>query len=80
MNTPEFNPDAPVRDTGLAALVIIARFHGISADSAQLRPVAEKMRTNALNPHDRRCALRPLSLSARVAEFTTVTAHICNTQ
>ncbi|RKR38204.1 HlyB family type I secretion system ABC transporter [Paraburkholderia sp. BL17N1] len=37
MNTPEFNPHAPARDAGLAALVIIARFHGISADSAQLR-------------------------------------------
>jgi ATP-binding cassette, subfamily B, bacterial HlyB/CyaB len=37
MNAPEFKPDAPVRVPGLAALVVIARFHAIPADSAQWR-------------------------------------------
>ncbi|CAB3802833.1 Toxin RTX-I translocation ATP-binding protein [Paraburkholderia caffeinitolerans] len=37
MNAPESNPDARASDPGLAALVVIARFHGIAADSAQLR-------------------------------------------
>ena len=40
MNAPETNPDARMRDPGLTALVVIARFHGIAADSAQLRHAA----------------------------------------
>ncbi|WP_310591207.1 type I secretion system permease/ATPase [Paraburkholderia sp. DHOC27] len=40
MNAPEHNQ--PVHDPGLACLVVIARFHGIAADAAQIRHTAAR--------------------------------------
>ncbi|RFU44925.1 type I secretion system permease/ATPase [Paraburkholderia sp. DHOC27] len=40
LNAPEHNQ--PVHDPGLACLVVIARFHGIAADAAQIRHTAAR--------------------------------------
>jgi subfamily B ATP-binding cassette protein HlyB/CyaB len=72
MNAPELNPDTDARDPGLAALVVIARFHGIAADSAQLRHAAgigvRRLDANALVLSARslgmRAKLAPLNIDA----------------
>jgi subfamily B ATP-binding cassette protein HlyB/CyaB len=55
----------PVRDTGLQALVILANFHGIAADGAQLSHELA-MGTDAATEHDILRAGRLLRLKTRV--------------
>ncbi|WP_328822832.1 type I secretion system permease/ATPase [Paraburkholderia nemoris] len=73
MNAPDISTNvgpAAMVDAGLACLVVIARFHGIAADAAQLRHAAalgnEAFSTDALVS-----SARSLGLKARVAPLRT---------
>ncbi|CAH2895883.1 MAG: RTX toxin transporter, ATP-binding protein [uncultured Paraburkholderia sp.] len=68
LNAPELNQ--PVHDPALACLVIIARFHGIAADAAQLRHAAarndEPFDNNALILGARSIGLRATQAPMRI--------------
>ncbi len=55
-------------DAGLAALVVIARFHGIATDAAQLKHAAA-ITTGRFSEHDLVRSARTIGLKARVVPF-----------
>ncbi|MBN3753068.1 hypothetical protein G3N95_08940 [Paraburkholderia sp. Tr-20389] len=74
MNAPDLGPDSHASDPGLAALVVIARFHSIAADGAQLRHASGLgnslfdtdslvLSARTLGMKARKVSLRPGSLS-----------------
>jgi ATP-binding cassette, subfamily B, bacterial HlyB/CyaB len=68
MNAPESNPDAHTRDPGLTALVVIARFHGIAADAAQLRHAAG-LGTRVLDANALVLSARSLGMKVRMVRL-----------
>ncbi|MGY4730792.1 type I secretion system permease/ATPase [Burkholderia pyrrocinia] len=68
MNAPESESPA-IGDPGLAALVIIAQFHGIAASADQLRHAAG-LHASQLSPGDIELAARSLSLKTRDVRVT----------
>jgi subfamily B ATP-binding cassette protein HlyB/CyaB len=68
MNAFKPNPDAHVRDPGLTALVVIARFHGIAADAAQLRHAAG-LGTRVLDANALVLSARSLGLKVRMVRL-----------
>ncbi|RKP46914.1 type I secretion system permease/ATPase [Trinickia fusca] len=67
MNAPDIDKSGPatVHDAGLACLVVIARFHGVAADAAQLRHAAASG-SEALSVDALVLSARGLGLKARV--------------
>jgi subfamily B ATP-binding cassette protein HlyB/CyaB len=68
MNAFKPNPDAHMRDPGLTALVVIARFHGIAADAAQLRHAAG-LGTRVLDANALVLSARSLGLKVRMVRL-----------
>lgn len=60
--------DTEVDDTGLHGLVVIARFHGIAADAAQLRHMSGS--TEALNERDLLRSAKSIGLKTRAVTVT----------
>lgn len=67
MNDPQSPPDAP--DAGLAALALIAQFHGLATDIEQLRH-ASGLSASALGVADVELAARSLGLKTRRVSTT----------
>lgn len=59
----------PARDPGLASLVLIARFHGIATDDAQLRHAAA-LETDPFGEADLILAARRIGMKARAVELS----------
>ncbi|MEW6346965.1 MAG: type I secretion system permease/ATPase [Paraburkholderia sp.] len=65
VTTPQDHASEPVQDAGLAALVLVARFHGIAADAAQLRHAAA-LGSGLFSATDLVQSARSIGLKARI--------------